>query len=132
MDTRQALFETIGRRFDDLEMQVSEPDRRCQYAQPFYDWAVRTLHFGQEPSIVSVNQAKVLLIDKYFDGFSIAPRQHRYHLSPNGHTCIFHVFVQLYQQLRAIELSLTPPMLFIPPPPPPPPQIAGIFVGEKE
>ena len=104
----------------------------CRYAQAFSGWAAQALDLGEEPNVVAVNQAKVLLVDKYFDYFSVVPKRHRYHSSPRGHICIFQVFLQYYQQLRALELSLTPPMLFLPPPPPPPPQIAGIFIGEEE
>ena len=130
MDTKENLFDDSWRRFDDFEFQ--EPVDVCSYAQAFSDWAARTLDISQNPSVVLVNQAKVLLVDKYYEWYSIVPKRHRYHLSPRGHTCIFQVFLQFYQQLKALELSLTPPLLFLPPPPPPPPQIAGIFIGEEE
>ena len=133
MNVQQPLFDTIWNRFDDLEFS-REPARLCRYAEAFSDWVVQALDVSQNPNIVAVNQAKVLLVDKYFEFFSVAPKQHRYHFSPSGHVCIFQVFIEFYQRLKTIELSLTPPMLFLPappPPPPPPPQIAGIFIGEE-
>jgi hypothetical protein len=131
MDTQRPLFDTIWERFDDFEFS-EETVRLCRFAQAFSDWASLVLDLGPNPNIVAVNQAKVLLVDKYFEYFSIMPKRHRYHFSPRGHVCVFQVFLQSYQHLKAIELSLTPPMLFLPPPPPPPPQIAGIFIGEEE
>jgi len=133
MDTQRPHFDIIWEQFDDFEFS-EQPARLCRYAQAFSDWTAQTLDICQDSTIVEVNQAKVLLIDKYFEYFSIVPKRHRYHLSPRGHICIFHVFVQFYQELKALELSLTPPMLFVPPPPPPPPpppQIAGVFIGEE-
>jgi hypothetical protein len=42
--------------------------------------------------------------------------------------------MEAYRRLVEIELSITPPMLFVPPPPPPlppPPQLQGIWIGEE-
>ena len=133
MSTSRPSIDAIWRRFDDFDLPEPRVDL-CPYAQAFHDWAVRAHDLGRDPSIISVKQAKIWLIDKYFDWYSIAPRQHRYHLNPRGHTCIFQVFVEFYQQLRALELSLTPLVLIQspppPPPPPPPPRIAGIPFAE--
>lgn len=116
----------------------------CVYAQKFSDWAEQ-LCGGvlQDPTIVGINQAKVQLLDKFFEWRTFAPKRHRTITAggvsgPTGHTCIFHVFVAAYERLKVVELSLTPPMLFLPPaptpspPPPAPPQIAGVFIGEVE
>ena len=138
MNTRRSDFETMWRRFDDLEFSEG-PTEVCDYAQGLLGWAAQALDFSQDASVVALNQAKLRLVDKYFDYFSNAPKRHRYHSGPKGHICISHVFRRLYWQLRATELLLTPPMLFLPPlpppplPPPPPPapvQIAGILFGE--
>jgi len=129
MDTQN--FNTLWDRNNDFELQ--EPVNLCRHARAFSDWAdwaTQVLGLNNNPNIVAVNQAKVLLVDKYFEWYSVVPKRHRHRLGNRGHTCIFQVFLQVYQQLKALELSLTPPMLFLPSPPPPPPQIAGIFIGE--
>ncbi len=117
-----------------------EPPNLCVYAQKFQEWTQDLcIKVAQIPSIVSVNQFKVLLIDKYFEWRSFSPKRHRNYTgtAQGSHTCIFHVFETAYNRLKVVELSLTPPMLFLPPPPVPPPppappvQISGIFLGEE-
>jgi len=128
MDTQKPFFEALWGRFDDFELQ--EPVILCPPAQIFSEWVNGLLEsVSQEPSIVSINQAKILLQDKWHDWRSAVPQRHRNHLGNRGHTCLFQVYEQAYNQLRILELSLTPPMLFIPPPPP---QIPQVFLGEEE
>jgi len=126
-------FETLWHRHDDFQFGEPEPNL-CPYAQRFSTWAEELLTgLAGERNVVSVNQSKVLLLDKYFEWRSAVPKSHRYHLGrANGHVCIFHVFETAYERLKVLELSLTPPLLFLPAPPPPPPQIAGIFIGQEE
>ena len=103
----------------------------CCYAQKFFEWTNGLLSgVSQEPSAVSVNQAKLLLQDKWHEWRSEAPRRHSNHFSNRGHACIFQVYEQGYHKLRLLELSLTPPLIFEPPKPRP--QIAQIFLGEEE
>ena len=124
-------FETVWNRVDDFEV-PREVFEWCPYARKFAEWAASLIETSKEPEVVSVNQAKILLIDKYFEWRSFVPKNHRNHVGSGGHRCIYHVFEQAYERLKVLELSLTPPMLFLPPPPPPPPQIAGIFLGGLE
>jgi hypothetical protein len=125
--------------FTELD-QIPEPAEErdiCMYAQRFEVWA-RQLCEEHQSSVVTINQAKVLLLDKYFEWRAYVPRQHRNRVSENSHHCIWHVFEERYRTLRLVELSINGPMLFLPPPPapplppPPPPQIAGIFIGEVD
>jgi hypothetical protein len=121
-----------------FEFQVAvAPIILCPYALAFAEFADRLCEPEIEgPSIVGVNQAILQLTKKYFEWFNKVPKRHQYHLSENGHTCIFQVFVEAYEKLSMIELTISPPKLYIPPkppppaPPPPPPKIAGIFLGE--
>jgi hypothetical protein len=106
---------------DDFSPQAPQP---CAYAAKFKQWAeTLCLSVGAAVrqdgagAVVAVNQAKVLLVDKYFEWRAAAPKTHR-NRTGDTHTCLFHVFVETYRTLRAIELSLTPPLLFLPPPPP--------------
>jgi hypothetical protein len=113
---------------------IDKGPKYCLYAKKFLEWANALCEeMMNSPDIVSVNQNKVLLLDKYFEWRNFVPKSHRFKVSDVGHRCIFHVFEQAYTLLKVTELSLTPPMLFLPPPPPPPPpppQIAGLFLGE--
>ncbi len=119
--------------FEELALPPETPT--CSFAQRFAGW-VNELFATMitDPTIVSVNQAKILLVDKYFEWRAVVPKSHRARLGKTGHHCLYQVFEQSYERLKVIELSLTPPMLFIPPPPTPkpPPQIAGIFLGELD
>jgi hypothetical protein len=115
-----------------------EQPNYCVHAAKFNTWA-QELCVGatQDPSVVKINQGKVLLVDKYMQWKTSVPKRHRLYTG-SGHDCIFHVFETAYDRLRVLELSLTPPMLFVPPPPlpppppPAPPQIAGVFLGELD
>jgi hypothetical protein len=119
----------------------------CAAANQFQQWAAvlctevaRIAQQSNDDGIIAVNQAYVRLITKYFDWRSAVPKAHRNCISETGHTCIFQIFERAYQQLRVIELSLTPPLLFPPSAPaapmlPAPPvvySIAGISLAEKE
>ena len=114
--------------------ELPEPETEwCQLAQYFLDWVDWLFKkiISEKPNIILVNQAKLLLSDKYFEWRSYAPKSHRDRIGSRGHNCIFQVFVQAYERLKLLELSLTPPKLFLPSEPPPP-QIAGIFLGDLD
>lgn|GEM_PF-3873397 len=132
-------FEGLWHRHEfELPPPEEEQPNLCVYARKFNTWA-EELCVGaiQTPTVVSINQAKVLLLDKYMEWRSFVPKRHRLYTG-NAHICIFHVFEGAYDRLKVVELSLTPPMLFIPEPPPPPlppagPEpVRGVFIGELE
>lgn len=131
----EAKFEVLWNRESNLFDLLQEPER-CVFAQRLFDWSSELVaSVSNNASIVFVNQAKVLLLDKYFEWRSFVPKSHRNRLGAIGHSCIFQVFCEAYESLKVVELSLTPPMLFLPQPQPAmtlPPQIAGIFIGEAE
>lgn len=112
----------------------------CPLAASFAAWANELVdRILGEPDVVAINQAKVLLVDRFFEYRNYAPKKHRViSNSGGGHICIFQVFEEHYERLKAVELALTPPLLFLPEPPrelvtaEPPVQIAGIFLGEVE
>jgi hypothetical protein len=125
-------FQHIWGQINDIE--IPEPvENKCFYAHGFTGWVQQLINGIQNPTVVSVNQAKVLLLDKFFEWHRYVPNAHRMRLGNRGHICIFQVFEAAYDHLKVIELSLTPPLLFLPdsvPIIPPPPRIAGIFLGE--
>ena len=131
----ETSFQDIWSSMEDFEL-PEKGTNWCSYAVRFSEWVDELCDFGDDPSIVSVNQAKVQLIDKYFGWYRHIPNRHRYRIGARGHTCIFQVFETAYERLQVVELSLTPPLLFVPPEPPPPlpppplQPIAGIFLGE--
>src|SRR4051812_6758926 len=96
----------------------------CPYAEKFNQWT-ETLYASVGHAVkqdnasaaVAVNQAKVLLVDRYFEWRMAAPKAHR-NRTGEGHICLFHVFDETYRPLRATELSLPPPLLFLPQPSP--------------
>jgi len=125
---------SIWRSISELEIPEEEIEF-CEYAQSFLDWGNKLLGGRRKHNIVSINQAKILLLDKYFEWYRYVPRSHRFKMSKRGHICIFQVLVSLYNRLKVIELDVTPPMLFEPLPPPPMkilprPSLAGIMLGE--
>ncbi|MFC2065194.1 hypothetical protein ACFLXB_08890 [Chloroflexota bacterium] len=127
-------FENIWRQVSDLEL--PEPtENKCFYAHGFTEWVEQLYSTLSEPTVVTINQAKVLLLDKYFEWHRYVPMEHRMRLGFRGHICIFQVFEAAYDHLKVIELSLTPPLLFLPSYEeviaPPQPRLAGIFLGES-
>jgi len=127
-------FEEIWRQSNDFEFSINSDDH-CIFAQEFRKCTEELCQVIEDPDIVSINQAKIRLQDKYFEWRRVVPKSHKYRVSQVGHKCIFHVYARAYYLLRIAEISLMPPMLFEPPPPPPPPpapQIAGLFLGELD
>lgn len=129
---------------DDCDFEIDrgsqvEP-QRCNFAERFFEWADALCTDAYERrNAVSVNQAVVLLTHKYFEWRAYVPNAHRNRLGTRGHLCIFQVFAEAYERLKVLELSLTPPAIFLPatpaplpPPAPTTPRIAGIFIGEEE
>jgi hypothetical protein len=134
----RAFFESLWT--EPMTAEEEQPSL-CRFSVPFQQWAETLITpVLQRPTHVGINQAKILLLDKYFEWRNVAPRAHRDKVNTAGHTCLWHVFEAAYNRLKEAELSLTPPMLFVPPPPPalPPPtqpsrpQITGIFLGVEE
>lgn len=138
--TTDRWFDNRWERYTSAEFlkQDRSPDEGyCEYGRKFSAW-VTTLPSltARSPDIVQIHQDQLQLLWKFFEWYFFVPKRHRETLSSRGgHACIFQVFVAAYQSLKLKELSLTPPLLFLPkepPPPPPPPQIAGIFLGDVD
>lgn len=107
----------------------------CEFARSFMGWGDQLFNDKKEYTLISINQAKIHLIDKFFEWYWYLPRSHRIRLNPKRHICIFQVLVTLYQRLKVIELAITPPLMFVPPEPPPMkilprPTLGAIFLGE--
>ena len=125
---------------DATEDKFSLPEAQedlCTYAQHFGVWAEGLyLEEVERPTHIGVNQKMLLLTKKYFEWRAVAPKAHRDRIGERSHICIFHIFERFFFRLKVLELSLTPPMLFLPPPPPPPPppptapMLMGITLGE--
>jgi hypothetical protein len=131
----------IDARFEDLwksipDFQLPEPKPKyCVYAHHFWEWATQlTTGVAKNPNVVAVNRAKITLMDKYFEWRNSVSRSHRDRLGNTSHTCIYQVFVDAHDQLRVVELSLTPPPLYLPEAieEAEPDEVTGIFIGENE
>ncbi len=99
---------------DDFELTGGKPNL-CPFAFQFSKWADDLIQFPEDPDILDIYQAKINLLDKYFDWYHIVPKRHRFHKGNRGHICIYQVFVKAYHELRAAELSLKPFPLISPP-----------------
>ena len=130
LESNPDLFGEAGL-FGDI---LSDRPDYCVFAESFHEFADRLCKDAlRQSTVVGVNQAMLSLTKRYFQWFSVVPKRHKYHLSENGHTCIFQVFVQSYQRLMTLELSILPPRLYLPsPPPPPPPKEFTLWLGDKE
>lgn len=111
-------------------------EKPCVYAQRFSEQAGEMCNRAvANPSHVLINQTLLQVSKKYWEWYGVVPKTHRTCVEARGHRCIHAVFKQCYELLKALELSLEPPMLYLPTPPVPPPPpvvqtIAGITIGE--
>lgn len=125
-------FETIWSQFEDFEFSFNSDDH-CIFAREFQTWAEALLNVIEDPDVISINQAKLRLQDKYFEWRRVVPKSHKNRVNQVGHKCIFHVYESAYYLLRITEISLNPPFLFEPTQPPEPPKaplIPALYLGE--
>jgi hypothetical protein len=88
----------------------------CIYAQKFAQWAGELcINVAKNPHTVFVNQAKVMLVNQYFEWRNVVPAAHRNYLSNRGHFCIFQVFEEAFSRLQVVQLSISPPPMSFPP-----------------
>lgn len=122
------IWNSIGK----LEIPEQPEYTICIYALRFQEWVDQLMPALDKLDVISINQTKILLADKFFDWQRFVPQSHRHRLGIHGHTCVFQVFERAYEKLRFVELGLTPPMVFLPsePPPKPSPNLGGIFLAE--
>lgn len=120
----------------DFKFGPTEKEEICIHAEHFLSWA-EALYRDEisAPTIIGINQKMLLLTKKYFEWRAVVPKSHRDRIGERSHVCIFHIFERIFYQLKALELAMHPPMLFLPSPPPPPalpvlPTITGITLGE--
>jgi len=133
----EEAFYSIWNSVNGLEIPEPTDNTICVYALCFQKWIDQLASEMENPNAVLINQTKILLTDRFFDWERAVPLSHRQRQGIHGHTCIYQVFKKAYEHLRIIELTLTPPPLYLPPQPPPPlrklklPNIAGLFIGEN-
>jgi hypothetical protein len=112
------------------------PQEICFYGKSFSIWADE-LVAENSGSLVKINQAKVLLVDRYFEWRAYVPKNHRNRVSERSHLCIWHIFELTHRKLRLAELAQTGPLLFLPPEQSgvasaPMAQIPALFLGDVE
>ena len=135
MDFRSGLSDFLE---IDISFELSKVNREgCAYAQLFSEWvgALWEDIVSEEPDPVRINQAKVLLQDKWHEFRRRVPKSHRTHVSDVGHTCIWHVYEQAFWNLDWLQMKITPPLLFLPagkPPQFPRAEFKGTIIGLEE
>ena len=110
-------LDDLWHRHDDfIVVSAGQKEQLCIYAQLFAAWgegAVQTVL--RNPTPISINQCKILLMDKFFSLRADVPKAHRNLSSERSlHICVFQVYQRIYYRLRAEETVLTPPLLFEP------------------
>lgn len=111
METFEQILETLQRQRQAAMEQATI--QRNPLAQLFAAWAKDIyLPAIQRRDIVALNQAKLRLLDRFFEWRASIPKKYR--------NDFMAVFEDAYHQLKIAELSLTPPVLFLPPPQPQP------------
>lgn len=138
------VLDAVVREFADLHLEdVNEEntgpsyENHCGYARLFHHWGTELLveYIHTDPTPMRLAQAKVLLVDRYFEWRSTIPKSHRMPLGEKGHICLHQVFEQFFLKIRLVQLSVMPVQIFtLPTPPPPPPArpsaLLGITLGE--
>ena len=133
MDSKTS-FHTIWNKIEAFEIDESPVDEKalwCGYAKEFSNWLDEWLPYNQNYDEVGINQAKIILFDKYFAWRSFVPKHHQDRIGSRGHICIYQVFIMAGEQLMVAELRLSKPKYYIPPPPPqrPIPEGPALFLG---
>lgn len=89
----------------------------CSSARKFGEWCDPLINEAvRQKDPIALNQAKIHLVDRYFNWRGSVTKSHRELVRDENHICIWHIFERAYQQIRAAELVLTPPQLFVPEP----------------
>lgn len=105
--------------FHDRHFDIAgETPKSCKYGKEMDKWALETFDSVLKyPDVISINQSKLRLLDRYFDYYASIPKAHKECTGERSHLCIYHVFRHYYNQLKLCELRINPPLLFIPPEP---------------
>mgnify|MGYP001145119920 CR=1 FL=1 len=108
----------------------------CRYAEQFSRYVEEQYQAAaQNPSHIALNQALLQVCKKYWEWFYVIPKSHRHVVDGRKHRCVHLVFREAYEKLKALEMMLQPPILYLPPPPPPPAspvldRFSGVTLGE--
>lgn len=119
-------------RHSDFSFQEKDDEvTSCSYAEQFTHYADEQYQAAtRSPSHILLNQALLQVCKKYWEWFYVVPKSHRNRVDGRGHRCIHAVFRETYERLKTLELTLDPPILYLPPPPPPPaPPVLESFKG---
>jgi hypothetical protein len=87
----------------------------CTHAQRFFDWGDELCSEAvDKKTVTAINQAKVLLVDRYMMWRKNVPISHQADdqaFADGGHACVLSVFEWALQRLLDAELALAPPAL---------------------
>jgi hypothetical protein len=84
----------------------------CTHAQRFFDWADELCSEAvHKKTVTAINQAKVLLVDRYMVWRENVPISHQADdqaFVDGGHACVLSVFEAAYRRLWRAELAPAP------------------------
>jgi hypothetical protein len=87
------------------------PSGRCKYADDFHRWGELLVEqASKEGSLTAIKTAKLYLAEQYMTWRNAAPAGHRDRLSKRGHICLYGVFIEIYDRLQQMELSISQPI----------------------
>ena len=117
---------------DPDEEKASLYEDYCEYAQLFDEWAQELIrhHVTNRPDSTTIEKAKVLLTDRYFDWRVTVPKNHRDRLGTSRHICVMAVFVEHYERLRVLALRAAPSVYAPAAPVKQFREVSGIYLGE--
>jgi hypothetical protein len=118
----------IEERIAEVWGEPSKAPSICIYAQRFSEWTEPLCRaIEAKPDIFEIYKAKLLLLDRFFDYRAVVPKSCRYRMNESGHRCVWHIFSEAYARIRAMELSISPPLL-LPPQPAPAKEEEGVYL----
>lgn len=106
-------FETIMRTLPQMNTPAAPTGPTwCPPAERFHAVAeALTTTLLTTPTAMSLNQAKVVLVDLYLAVRAEAGHAHRDKLSPRGHACVYRAFIERLEQLNVLAVTVLPPVL---------------------
>lgn len=141
--TNDSVIDAVASEFrnfhlEDIEDEAADVYRNhCIHGELFQRRtdAILAKYVYDQPTLVSLAKAKVLLFDQFIETWMLLPKSHRNTTGSGRHVCVFQVLVQAMLNVRLAQSHLTELQFMLPTPPPqspapPAPALLGITLGE--
>jgi len=101
-------------------VRLPRPGQRdmCVHAQKFSSWVEDLLDKTDMQDRMRIHQSLLQLAMQHYQWYFQVPPKHQSQAGPQGHVCIFHVYIHAFNDLMEARADLDPPV-YTPPPPPP-------------